>query len=227
MPKPDIHELYKHVGGIDEERFYNVLKQRHKKVEREVPIKVKINENLEISGRKDFVAANLIYEKKSTFSKTATKTLAARQPIEYQLAQLVTYLLLSKMDQGVLAVTSYEFSKDLKSLNVKDEHEYQIKLQSNTILVDGNAYPRTISDLRRYFMLMREAYETGELPPMPRDWNQQFKSPCKYCPIKEVCHLYEQGEVEKEEFLEQAQEQIKTDILTAKTRPVSIPVSKK
>ena len=90
LPRKRLPDVYKTVGALDELRFFEVLKKRYKEVQREVPFKIEIAPNISLSGRIDFIADGVVYEKKSSINTSKVRDLKAGKVNPNQLAQLVT-----------------------------------------------------------------------------------------------------------------------------------------
>ena len=137
-------------------------------------------------------------------------------------------MLISKIQEGFLAVTVYQFSKDLSSLEVKAEKEFKVRVEdSGEIFVDDTLYPRTAHDLRRFYSTVALALKDEEIPPMPQNWAAMYGSPCKFCPLKEACINYETKGLDKKTFLNDSRDTLRISRENAEVREPSIFIPKR
>lgn len=221
VPKGSIPEIYSQVAAIDEARFFEVLKKRHTKVEREVPIRKElVNDKIILSGRRDFVADGWVYEKKSSINTRKAGDLKKGKVNLNQLAQLVTYMLMGEHVNGALVVTVYQFNKDLTALEVKYEREFIVSIEdTGAILLDGSPLTHTVDDIRRFYKTLVKGLVDREVPPMPQNWTSKYGSPCNFCPIKEKCLEYELKGLDRESFLLDSGEELARARLSDDPKP--------
>ncbi len=194
----DIDPLYTAMGAIDEERLTTILTRDKIPFKREVEIDHPIAGSIvKIQGRLDFLIETVeprIIEKKSVISPTRTKSIVINGNIDpSHLAQILTYMAVSKIGKGTIHVTAWSWSQFLDALVATGDREFQIELSpTGEIAVDGKPYPGHIRQIQQWFRSAATAMENAEteLPNRPV-FKQGWQNPCNKCPLKDACAQYD------------------------------------
>lgn len=235
--KSNINPIYAAVGALDEHRYEQVLISRGYDVQAEVAKRDEIAPGVIVSGRRDFVISKspteqsdwsvAIVEKKSTISKSKKTRIKKRQIEESQLAQLVTYMALDKINTGFLVQTFYYFPKDLNRLEVGAEVEYKITLKDRSIYVDNELYERTLDDLAAYYKTQIFYRQGKQIGPRPANAHKPYGSPCNFCPLKDFCNEFDLGHISEHEMLTDVPKKLIEITETQEPRPAQIWASKR
>lgn len=212
--RPDIPKLYTAIGEIDEASYEyrlnmqdNVESAEH--IEREVSFKKELD-NYIISGRMDFKVqykdgTKEIIEKKSSISKSNRLSVIRKKTIkDAQLAQLVTYLVTQKVNNGRLVYSYWEFDYTATKLTMTEEIEFIIVIQGNDIIVDNVKHTKTVKDLVKFYGVVADTLNNDKIGVRPTN-----PKTCAWCPLVEQCTSYEVGAISKEEYIKEASEILK------------------
>jgi len=220
--RKSIPPIYAAMGEVSERRFEKVLLSRGYEVEVEAPFKLELADGVVMSGRIDFVAKKdgktYVFEKKSTINNNKKSAIKHRKLEESQLAQICTYLLALKINEGYLVQTMYHLAKDFQSIVIGAEVEYHVEIKGRDIYVDGEVYKYNADDLARYYKYQIHYRKNKELANKPVKATQKYGSPCHFCPAQGFCHQYDLGILSKEQMLTEVPEQLKEAVESEEQR---------
>lgn len=194
----EIDPVYTALGAIDETRYATKLTRDKIPFRREVEITHPIGSTgINIEGRIDFYISTeppRLVEKKSVISVSRTKKIIQDGAIDpAHLAQLLTYMAVSKIPTGSIVITSWGWDEDIDALVVTGEREFLIELTpQGEIRVDNTPYPAHIKQLQAWFHSAATAMNNAEiqLPARPM-FKQGWNNPCNKCPLNAACEQYD------------------------------------
>ena len=195
----EIDPLYIAMGAIDEARFAAKLTRAGLPFTREQDLATPIaGSQVVIRGRYDFKVTGpdgvYFVEKKSTLSKNRLRDIIVKGVVDpHHLAQLITYMVIDKVPRGVVSVTYWQWDDQIDGLVVGNEREFQVFITpGGDIEVDGQIYLRHVRSLQAWFKTAAKGMEDADtvLPSRPKP-GQAWSSPCRYCPLKDVCDQYD------------------------------------
>lgn len=158
-----------------------------------------------VSGRSDFICypnssdEPIVFEKKSSLSKSVIY--AARKgevPLNY-LAQLVCYLVMRNLTVGVLSISGYTEKKDgsivpsVQRANKEvDKFKFIITFSDNKeILINGRLSGFSVLDFANHLLSSVEVRnQRGAFPDKPAS-ESQFTNACRFCGLSDVCNNLE------------------------------------
>ena len=181
LPRFQIDPIYQAIGLIGEKRHIARIDNSNLKIE--VPIKVDIGGGDIISGRMDAIDEinGIIYEFKTTISKSKRKDLAVGRIPFYWLGQLLTYMILKDVVNGRLCASYAHFDLSLGGLQFED-FIYKVQICGDTVEVDNVPQDISLKDIIQYYRLVQRARHSKELA--PRIINNEA---CKSCPLQKIC----------------------------------------
>ncbi len=194
----EIDPIYTALGALDETRYATKMRRDKVNFRREVELTHPIGSTgINIEGRVDFwIESNppKIVEKKSVISVTRTKKIIQDGQVDpSHLAQVLTYMAVSKVETGAIVITSWGWDSEIDALTVTGEREFAIHLSpKGEIKVDGVPYPAHIRQLQQWFRMAADAMNNAEvsLPSRPV-YKQGWNNPCNKCPLRLACDQYD------------------------------------
>lgn len=195
----EIDEKYKVMGALHEQLHEDMLKAHKTPYEREFVIKYKVVDDVEFSGRADFVIPNIrVEELKSTDSKNTMKKIMKDGKVRTEhLAQITGYMIPLKMDTGRLIYGYYEKNEATDKYEKKFDRAFEILIDdAGRICIDGTPSGFTVGDYLSYTKAAAYVVKTGEIWSRPNNWTSKFASPCKTCPWSKSCDKIDQGLIE-------------------------------
>jgi CRISPR/Cas system-associated exonuclease Cas4 (RecB family) len=177
-PRNQIDERYQEIGNLHEENHAKSIE-----AQREVPFKRLIAEDVQLSGRVDFLLKDSIDECKSSFGKTAVQNAVKGKPEASHLAQLVCYLLEFGFSQGRLIYGYYE--QGSQGYVRKTQAIVPVTIIDGSVLVNGQHTGHKAEDLVNTILKLSQ-YLKDDVP-APRPASGGYSSPCRYCPISSIC----------------------------------------
>lgn len=194
-----IDPMYKTIGDIDEARYAAKLTQDGVPFLREQEFVHPISgSSVTIEGRYDFKLdtpdGSVLVEKKSITSANRAREIIDKGNIdEKQLAQLVTYMAVHKVQVGKLVSTFWKWGEDIDSFTVAGERTFAVALSpSGEITVDGLPYHRHLRSLQKWFQITAKGMDESDrrLPERPLPKNG-WQNPCAKCPLSAACDAYD------------------------------------
>lgn len=193
-----IHDMYKSIGDIDEARYAARLTAEGVPFVREQEFSHPIaGTSIAIEGRYDFkldtADGPVMVEKKSITSANRAREIIEKGNIdEKQLAQLVTYMAIHKVQVGRLVSTFWKWDEDYNYV-VAAEREFQVLVSpAGDISVDGLPFYRHVRSLQRWFQITAKAMEESDTRladrPLPKPG---WQNPCGKCPLSAQCDQYD------------------------------------
>ncbi len=214
---------YEVLGELNEENYENTIQtpDAHntplKDYDREKVLKgpLAVYPGAVFSGRADFITYHnelqhpIVHENKSSDSKnTRREVIRKGVPKWDNVAQIVSYMLYMQIPYGILRYDYYECVKGGSVTNKKDWRQkegryFEIEFDDDgQILVDTVRSQYNTSHLLAHQKATMHHVENDLIGPRPNNWNAKFGSPCHWCWVKEVCNMYDAGEItSSREFL--------------------------
>lgn len=229
--KDPVDSLYGAMGEIDEHRYKRKLEREgFLKVETQINFTYPLSSQVEIFGYIDMKltyedGTTILVEKKSHISKSQRLEIIRKQRVKTShVAQLVTYLLAQNLTEGKIVCDYYEMDKDCTAIINTEGTEFSVEIDRSTheILVNGEKYKYSLRDLAKFYSIMVKAIEGTDLPARPVQPTAAFKSPCVFCPLRELCNDADVYGWKKEEFLAKVMENKDRLLNLKKTRPPEI-----
>lgn len=195
----NVHDMYKSIGDIDEARYAAKLVQDGVQFVREQEFTYPIgNTSITIEGRYDFKITDsfgdLLVEKKSITSANRAREIITKGNIDQKhLAQLVSYMAIHKILRGRLAYSFWKWAEDLDGFVVDADRSYEVEISpAGAISIDGQAFPRHVRDVQKWYRMVADALEQAEakLPDRPLT-KAGWQNPCKNCPLAVSCDKYD------------------------------------
>ncbi len=180
MRGPPLHPSYAAIGEQNENEHALTLKEPF---QAELPFKRDLGQGVTLSGRADFVLSNEIHECKASFTENKGK------PKDEHLAQLTCYLLEFQFTRGVLIYGYYKQRAD-GTFKRHSTTTFEVLLDGDVILVDGFDSGFKASELVNSLVQLAK-YLKSDLPAPRPSTATSFFSPCKYCPVKDLCDRIE------------------------------------
>jgi len=207
----EFDELYKATGRLVEELvFANLSKDPNIiKVERELPLRTELGKGVFVSGRCDFIATDIegkkvVYEVKSTLSRYSYSEQVRKGIIRSShLGQLLTYLGILGLTEGVVWLSYVHFNKDINQLDF-ETREWKVKLDGDKIYIDGELAEWTGTQMMRFYKIMYDAHTKPELPPK----TSEVEKACIKCPLYKAC---ENNPKDREEYADYINNNIKPE----------------
>jgi hypothetical protein len=202
---PDIALL----GAQNEVRYEEQLKAAGTVYEREVAVKQPILGEAYFSGRIDFWCpeeAVKIRELKSASSENTYKEVIKKGHVKAtNLAQVVAYMVCKEEVQGNLIYTYYPGSGE------PIERSFSIGINdSGKITVDDGPSGFSVGDYLEHRIRSAVLIQNREVGDKPKDWDNKWKSPCKYCKWASACGAWDLWLLEDvEAFLDKAEQSVK------------------
>lgn len=177
---PPLHPSYAAIGEQNENEHAATLTAPF---QAELPFKRDLGNNTVLSGRADFVLADSIDECKASFTENKGK------PKDEHLAQLTCYLLEFQLTRGRLV---YGYYKQRSNGTFKRESvtTFNVELDGDALLVNGSDTGFKASELVNTIVQLTK-YLNSDLPAPRPSTATSFFSPCKYCPVKDLCDRIE------------------------------------
>jgi hypothetical protein len=183
-------ELHKATGRLVEELVFAKLTKDPNiiKVEREVSLRTELGNGVFVSGRADFIVTNkdgnkVVYEVKSTLSRYSFGEQVKKGIIRpSHLGQLLTYLGILGLTEGVVWLSYVHFNRDINQLDF-ETREWEVKLDGDKIYIDGELAEWTGTELMRFYKIMYDAHTKPELPPK----TSEVEKACMKCPLYSAC----------------------------------------
>ena len=206
--KTDIDPLYTAMGEVDERRY---MKQ-YQKANPQDTIETQINLDHELSplskiyGFLDMKITKvdgtiMLVEKKSHISKSTRLEVIRKKQVKLShVAQLATYLMLTKLTSGKIVCDYYELNYDCDKLCNTEGIEFLVELRGRDIYVDGEKFKYDMNDLAKFYKIIDNAIKSDELParPLPKTGG---RTPCVYCPLSGKCDQADVEGLNKHGFL--------------------------
>lgn len=216
--------------GFAFERFFEQLRYSPKveKLETQVAITSPIEgSTVPFNGTADFIITfkggyKILADTKSVSSTRSFKDVFTDHKIKPQyIAQLVSYMEVTKINHGLLVFGAFGYTpkayltagtqRDIGRTVEPDLLAFNIILQGEKIIIEGEEYKYSLTDIKRHRETVARAIETDTVPlirPLPYD--PEGYQPCGLCPFKTVCMEWEmQGTRDTESFVTLAKEAIK------------------
>lgn len=182
---PEIHPAYAQIGSQNEEEHEATLTD----YKREHPFKRELD-GVVLSGRVDFLLADSIDECKATFKKQLVTDAERGVADPGHLAQLTCYLLEHGLSRGRLVYGWYTQKTDGTFHRSKVVY-VQVEIDDDRILVSGADRGYKASEIANSIVRLTK-YLQSDLPaPKPSTASSKFRSPCTYCPLKDLCDRIE------------------------------------
>lgn len=216
--KEPFPEHHKERGKINEDLFEHEARlKRGCVVDREVPVVEHIDDSTGayFSGRIDYRVTvgdeSYLVELKSTESSNVLKEVIGKGNFKTDnLAQLVAYMLVTRLNHGQLIYTYFE-RDSTKALSKAAERVFDVWLHDDgSIIVDGKRSQFTVHDQLAHRHAVVDALKRQCVSPRPYKWSD-FDGPCKWCPFAKVCDSYDDGYLETTEQFIQAARQTVTE----------------
>ena len=209
----EIPELYQLVGAAAEAHHEAALKAAGELYVREHTIKAQLSENVEYSGRADFVRhladGTVVDEVKGHTSKNTRLDVIRKGEYNVSyLAQLVSYMVKLRTNRGRLICGYWE--EDTNGAYVQQEQRiFRAEIQDDGgVSVDGAPSGYFVADLLAHQRAAVRVLEGQEVGPRPDKWNQKWGGPCQMCAFKAACDTYDAAPCSTEEFLQLAEEAV-------------------
>ncbi len=201
----EIKPIYGRIGAIHEDRHAAVLGERM--AHRELPIKVNYSENIQYSGRADFITVeDEIHETKASLSKNFLYSVIRKKKVKLShLAQLVSYLIHFNKSVGKIVTGFYKHNEEKDTIEFKEGADFDVKIEENgDIYVDNKKYIYTRQNQEQYLQMAINTIKTGEIPKQRPSNYMEFMGPCAFCPLKVLCKVYDKDKVTSEVFKQEA-----------------------
>lgn len=190
-------------GAFNEEEYEKRLQAAGTKYEREVSLRSEVDGFPEVyfSGRFDFAVFDAqgnryIIELKSTESKNRLKSIKGGFYKNYNLAQLVAYMVETKTVAGSLIYTYFEKSANDEYVN-KYERELKVTIDNRgDIAVNSIPSGYSVHDLLLHRVTAAKALTEGLVWDRPYKWAEKWSSPCGLCAFKATCSKFDSGKIE-------------------------------
>lgn len=218
-----IPPVYSTIGELNEVRHQAALVSQTDvlEAERELPIRGAIagSDAVEYSGRVDFWVTYQDGtegpdECKSTVSRTGFQAMKRKgEPKLNHLAQLVSYLLQTQVQDGRLVYGYYQYPWDPKEVDATlvctDSVTFKIRIEDDgAITVDGKPTPYTALDQLKHMQLTVQTLTNNELGPRPAS-ESAWSNPCNMCPFQATCTEVDTGTLTLDQALDSAERDIK------------------
>jgi hypothetical protein len=194
-----LNPVYGRVGLHHEDK--HALSLGDRLLHREQVVRKSYSDKVMYSGRIDFITTdNEIHETKATLSKNFLSSVIKKGQVKLShMAQVLSYMIHTGIRKGEL-VTGFYTEKG-ETFEPGPSRNFTILASDNSTLIDGHTnFPYTIEHQKRYLESAIEVLETG-LPHKDRPKNYlSFTGPCRYCPLKELCKIYDKGKISPELF---------------------------
>ncbi len=201
-PRTPILEIYGRLGAFHESRVALLFGDQVEAVER--PVKAQIDLDTEYSGRVDFILKDqTVIEAKASMSKTFRREVIRKGHVKLShLAQIVSYMIQLKADKGQIITGYYEETPEGPDPFIQKESRiFHISIRSDGgILIDGEWSGHNAQDQYKHTLLAAEVLRTREIKDRPINTEDFFKSPCFFCPLKDVCTQYDKKYIDSEEL---------------------------
>lgn len=182
-----IHPRYTALGDQHEQSIQRALIAKDIAHEREVAFHKTINDNTYISGRADFVLEDEVIEAKASFSSNFRTMLKNDDYKINHLAQLGLYMLHFKKKKGGLYCGMYQYGRD-KKIFMTYGKKISVVLRDDAFLINDMPTGYTKQNLVDYLIQLTKALHSEQLAPSPvLDDIENYKSPCRYCPLRTIC----------------------------------------
>lgn len=216
--KGDIHEKYKILGEANEARYEKALIASGVEYEREKVVKRTVDgfPTVMCSGRIDFwlpgTGGSRCVELKATFSKIRLKKcIKDGTPDDYNVAQLIAYMLETNAAEGDLEYAYY----DEKLFNPSDPkpqavRNYRVTLGGKgEIFINNKLFQFNAKDILHHRAKASEGIVRKEILERPHKGTVPFSGACHWCDFKETCNDYDNGVIaSSEEFINVAKERV-------------------
>lgn len=190
------------IGALNEVRFEEKIRSdpRVANIRREETMEANVNNSTKLRGRCDIICDvpsennTVIFELKSaTSSRTLNDVIRKGKVKSDNLAQLVTYMLISKAAYGFLIYTYYKTAEG-KAPEATAERAFKVTIDGGGgILIDGESSGFTVEHRMAGILAAADVLENGTIWDRPKDWDIKWKSPCTYCAFAPVCDRYDSG----------------------------------
>ena len=177
---PPLHPSYAAIGEQHENEHAKTLTVPF---QAELPFKRDLGNGIVLSGRADFVLSDSIDECKASFTENKGK------PKDEHLAQLTCYLLEFQLTRGKLVYGYYKQRAD-GTFKRESVTTFQVQLDGDVLLVDGFDAGFKASELVNSIVQLSK-YLNSDLPAPRPSTATSFFSPCKFCPVKDLCDRIE------------------------------------
>ncbi len=188
----NIPEDMQKMGAQHEDWWAAQLGDRLK--ERELPIKKDYGNNVEYSGRMDFVTVDgEIHETKASMSKNMLYKVIRKQQVKLNhLAQLLSYMLHTEIHKGRIIVGFYKKDEVNNTFLLKEYAEFAVKiLESGSITVNDVTQKYTVQDAVNFLVQQIDTLSTGEIKHRPIRFSA-WQDPCRFCKLKDLCDKYDE-----------------------------------
>lgn len=185
----NIPEIYQEIGEINEVAWEKHLAGKGIDYEREKPFKEQLNPHTLVSGRMDFITQNCIYECKATASSSMKSKLDKGEVDKNHLAQLCLYLSIFERTKGMLVYGYYQRNNVDEIVKTKG-WLFKVELSGDRGSVKVNGFPVGLDavGLADYVMEAGITVNSDEMARAPlNDDATSWNSPCRFCPLKDLC----------------------------------------
>jgi len=207
--RPDIHPIYAEVGAFHED--YYEQRNEDRIAEREVVLKEQITDHALLSGRIDIVFTDGSFgETKATLSKTARREVIRKGNFKLShLTQVVTYMIFSEVQKGSIIVGYYE-QTEAGEWKLCEERTFEVTIDNDgEILVDGKKTTYNVQNVLKFIYKQADILHNRKVVKHRPMGLNPFNSPCKFCPLKDVCDKYDTCGMEDEDFIDEGIEALK------------------
>lgn len=180
----EIDPKYKILGEKWEDIISGRLSAKGVGYRKEVPFKVDISDELQISGRVDYIVDDVVLECKGSYSaKFLSDVIRAGKVKLSHLAQISAYFILTGTSKAKLLAG---FFKE-KTAELANERFFKVKLQdSGDIHIDKTPSGYNLSNLVDGAVMLSEALKNDDLMTRPIG-AYHWSSVCKYCKFNQIC----------------------------------------
>lgn len=164
-----------------------------------------ITDTVDFVGHADVVTDSLVFELKSATSRNTWQQVSSGKPKLSHLAQCCNYMLSREVTRGYLVYSLYAY---VQGLELPDKF-FQIDIDNDgNILLDnkqtGYNLEHVVADRQNKARVLEDNIVEEGRPVNPTD----SKSPCFYCPFKDICDKWDKASKNKttEKFVAKAKE---------------------
>lgn len=194
--------IYETLGAIHEDWYATQLGDNL--AEREREIRVDLSEEVQYSGRADFITKDgHIHETKATLSSGVLYQNIRKKKVKLgHLAQLTSYMIRLQQTRGHIILGYYRET----TLDLQEYVVFDVEIQKDgRLVVNGDPVPYMVQDQLRYLNTAQKVLETKEIGPRPHNYTE-WSGPCKRCPLNNTCQAYDNSILSDKDYIERAKE---------------------
>lgn len=195
VEKKPIDPIYQQLGALHEDQYAEELGSAI--LHKELVIKEMLTPITQYSGRVDFVTKDgIIHELKASLSKNFLYSVIRKKIVKLShLAQTVSYMIRLQQERAVIVAGFYR-----ENFTKAAEHRFVIEIEdSGDILADQDPTGYSVKNQLDHLNLVVSALESRAVTERPSN-SGGWDSPCRYCPMRSVCDMYDAGMYDKEQL---------------------------